>query len=356
MARLPVLLLALALALASPAGAATLDVAIGGKLFRRVWVGAPASTKAADGLGPLFSAASCVTCHPGGGSSNRMVTRLGNAGRGDPLYGRQLQAFSVAGLSGEEGWPLGALDPDTRLSRRRPPDLAAAGAIASLGSDAILAGEGRAGGRAGRLPDGRIGRFGWKATGASLPEQIAGAFSTDMGMSTSLFPDPHGDCMPADGACKAAPTGSERGEPEVADAILASLAEFVRSLAPAPPGPPGSETLARFGCTTCHVPVLRDAAGREARVFSDLLLHDLGAELDDGLAEGGAASSEWRTAPFPGLGRHLARGGRLMHDGRAGSIGEAIALHGGKAAFAREAFAAAPAADRAALETYLKGL
>jgi CxxC motif-containing protein (DUF1111 family) len=289
-----------------------------------------------------------------------MVTRLGNSGRGDPLYGRQLQAFSVAGLSGEEGWPLGALDPDTRLSRRRPPDLAAAGAVAALGDDAILAREGRAGGRVGRLPDGRIGRFGWKATGAGLAEQIAGAFSTDMGMSTALFPDPHGDCTPAEGACKAAPTGSERGEPEVADAILVRLADFVRSLAPAPPGPPtgsrGPDSLGRLGCATCHAPMLRDGAGREARVFSDLLLHDLGAEMDDGLAEGGAASSEWRTAPLLGIGRHLARGGRLMHDGRAGSIREAVALHGGEAAFARAAFTLAPAADRAALETYLKGL
>jgi CxxC motif-containing protein (DUF1111 family) len=348
--------LVLLLALGSPAGAETLDAAIGGKLFRRVWVSAPASTKAADGLGPLFSAASCETCHPGGGSSNHTVTRLGNSGHGDPLYGRQLQAFSVAGLPGEEGWPLGALDPGTMLSRRRPPDLAAAGVIAALGDEAILAGEGRAGGRVARLPDGRIGRFGWKATSATLDEQIAGAFSTDMGMSTTFFPDPHGDCTPAETGCKAAPTGSDRGEPEVADAILASLAVFVRSLAPPPPGSPGSELLRRFGCATCHAPVLRDRAGREARVFSNLLLHDLGPQLDDGLAEPGAASSEWRTAPLLGIGRHLARGGRLMHDGRAGSIGEAVAFHGGDAAFARESFAAAPDADRAALETYLKGL
>jgi CxxC motif-containing protein (DUF1111 family) len=348
--------LPLLLALVSPAGAETLDAAIGGKLFRRVWVGAPASTKAADGLGPLFSAASCATCHPRGGSSNHTVTRLGSSGQGDPLYGRQVQAFSVAGLSGEEGWPLGALDPGTELSRRRPPDLAAAGAVAALGDDAILAGVGRAGGRASRLPDGRIGRFGWKATGATLDEQIAGAFSTDMGMSTALFPDPHGDCTPAETGCKGAPTGSDRGEPEVADAIVASLAVFVRSLAPASPGAASPELLSRLGCATCHAPVLRDRAGREARVFSDLLLHDLGAQLDDGLAEPGAASAEWRTAPLLGIGRHLARGGRLMHDGRAGSIGEAVALHGGDAAFARQAFAAAPDADKAALETYLKGL
>jgi CxxC motif-containing protein (DUF1111 family) len=352
MARLTFILLLLALG--SPAGAETLDAAIGGKLFRRVWVSAPASTKAADGLGPLFSAASCATCHPGGGSSNHTVTRLGNSGHGDPLYGRQLQAFSVAGLSGEEGWPLGAPDPATKLSRRRPPDLAAAGAIAALGDDAILAREGSAGGRVSRLPDGRIGRFGWKATGATLQEQIAGAFSTDMGMSTALFPDPHGDCTPAEAECKSPPTGSDRGEPEVADPILDSIAVFVRSLAPAMPQPADSAIFGRLGCATCHLPVLR--AGQEARVFSDLLLHDLGAPMDDGLAEPGAASSEWRTAPLLGIGRHLARGGRLMHDGRAGSIREAVAFHGGDAAFARDAFAAAPDGDRAALETYLKGI
>ena len=350
-------LAALAILAVTPAAAGVLDAAIGGKLFRRQWVAAPASTHAADGLGPLFSATSCATCHPGGGSSDRLVARLANGDRGDPLYGRQVQPFAVAGLPGEEGFPLGPLDEATRIGLRRPPALAAAGAVAALGEDAILSGEGRAGGRANRLPDGRVGRFGWKATGVSLEDQIAAAFSVDMGMSTTAFPDPHGDCTPAEAACRRAPAGSEHGEPEVADAILASLASYVGSLPAASPAHgPGAGVFESLGCAACHAPVLSDRAGRQARVFSDLLLHDMGAALDDGLAEPGVASALWRTAPLLGLGPHLARGGRLLHDARAGTIAEAVAAHGGDAAAAREAYAAAPAAERSAVEDYLKGL
>ena len=91
-------------------------------------------------------------------------------------------------------------------------------------------------------------------------------------------------------------------------------------------------------------------------LFSDLLLHDMGKELDDGIAEGGAASSEWRTAPLVGLGQRLATGTRLMHDGRASTLAEAIAAHGGDGADARQLYSAASAADRTLLESYLKGL
>ena len=42
-----------------------LDFRVGRGLFRRLWVTAPASTQAADGLGPLYNARSCMECHPG---------------------------------------------------------------------------------------------------------------------------------------------------------------------------------------------------------------------------------------------------------------------------------------------------
>ncbi len=40
-----------------------LDFKVGNGFFRRFWVSAPASTKSADGLGPLFNARSCQSCH-----------------------------------------------------------------------------------------------------------------------------------------------------------------------------------------------------------------------------------------------------------------------------------------------------
>jgi CxxC motif-containing protein (DUF1111 family) len=365
------------LALAAPCPADPLDAAIGAKLFRRQWVSAPSSAKANDGLGPLFAASSCSACHPGGGASERLVIRLGRGdGGGDPVYGHQIQPFAVAGQRAEaaprlavlagrpsvtlEGLAYGPLDSATRVGLRRPPPLAAAAAIADLGEEAVIANEGRAGGRARRLADGSLGRFGWKGSAASLEDQIAAAFSSDMGLSTTRDPDPHGECTLVEADCLAAPTGQDGRGPEIADPIVAALASYVRSLAvPAAVGREsgaGAAAFTRLGCPSCHVPLLRDRFGKEATIYSDLLLHDMGPGLDDGVAEPGVRSSEWRTAPLAGLGAHLAANGTLLHDGRAASIAEAIAAHGGGAAPARDAFAAAPASERAALESYLKGL
>ena len=92
------------------------------------------------------------------------------------------------------------------------------------------------------------------------------------------------------------------------------------------------------------------------RAFSDLLLHDMGPELDGGATEPGVAASEWRTAPLWGLSRALAARAGLLHDGRARSVSEAIRHHGGEAAGARRRFGALPAADRARLLSYVEAL
>jgi CxxC motif-containing protein (DUF1111 family) len=93
--------------------------------------------------------------------------------------------------------------------------------------------------------------------------------------------------------------------------------------------------------------------------YSDLLLHDMGPELDDGYTEGTALSSEWRTPPLWGVGIQASfQGGRmfLLHDGRAETFEEAIALHGGEGDASRDAFTALSAADRARLLRFLGSL
>ena len=85
--------------------------------------------------------------------------------------------------------------------------------------------------------------------------------------------------------------------------------------------------------------------------YTDLLLHDMGPDLAD-ICLGLATPSEFRTEPLMGL----RLSGKFLHDGRATSIEEAIRLHGGEAAFARDRFAALPSGDRAALLAFLKGL
>jgi CxxC motif-containing protein (DUF1111 family) len=98
-------------------------------------------------------------------------------------------------------------------------------------------------------------------------------------------------------------------------------------------------------------------AFREVHLYSDLLLHDLGAELSDGRPDGDAGAAEWRTAPLWGLRvmRDFLDGDAfLLHDGRAGSVEEAVLLHGGEAEGVRAAFVALDGSDRSALLRFVE--
>lgn len=396
------LLVSAAIGLATAAAAGSLDVAIGKAVFDRLWVQAPASTKSADGLGPLFAARSCSGCHSR--DAGRTTFRLGRddpadhpglvirladaAGNPDPVYGAQLQPAGVAGATGEgrasvrfaevapgtpprpvwsvTDWGYGPPSPDTHASPRVAPSLAGIGLLAHVPDAEILKredpddrdGDGVSG-RAARLASGEIGRFGWKAGEPTLEAQAAAAFSLDIGLSTALRPAAAGDCTPAQRACLAAPQGAEPGEVEVKPELMAGLVAFLERR-PAPEPAKGSKAGARAfaaaGCPACHVPSLPLDGGGEARAFTDLLLHDMGPGLDDGAAEGAAASVEWRTAPLWGLSRALAQGSGLLHDGRARDVAEAVRWHDGEAARARARFDALPAAEREALLAYVSAL
>ena len=98
-------------------------------------------------------------------------------------------------------------------------------------------------------------------------------------------------------------------------------------------------------------------ADREVPLYSDFLLHDMGEYLADGIRQGEAGGTEWRTAPLWGLRvmREFLNGqALLLHDGRARSVEEAILLHGGEAQAARDAFQALSAEDRAALIDFVE--
>ncbi|WP_020177911.1 di-heme oxidoredictase family protein [Methylopila sp. M107] len=388
--------------LASPASARDLDVAIGKAVFDRLWVQAPASTKSADGLGPLFAARACASCHASSGGRTTfrlsrddpathpgLVIRLGDAaGRPDPTYGAQLQPEGLGKAPGEgrasvsftaatkgakarpmwsvTDWGYGAPEQRTRASPRVAPSLAGVGLLARVPEAAILAredpgdrdGDGVSG-RAARLENGELGRFGWKASEPTIEAQAASAFLLDLGLSTTARPDPAGDCTEAEPQCLDAPHGAEPGKPEVAPELMAGLFAFV-DRRPAPPSASasakGEKLFAGVGCSACHAPSLPLSGGGEARAFTDLLLHDMGPDLDDGMGEGAAKSAEWRTAPLWGLSRALAQGSGLMHDGRADDVRGAISWHGGEAVGARKRFGALSPADGQALLDYVNGL
>ena len=144
------------------------------------------------------------------------------------------------------------------------------------------------------------------------------------------------------------------------DDYVRGVALPIRSLA----GQEAGEALfVQVGCESCHasdartrgdhpVSALRDI---DAAIYSDLLLHDMGEGLSDGIAEGEANAREWRTAPLIGI-RHL-RG--LLHDGRAVTVRDAIAQHASEGSEANETakrFDALAPADQDALVTFVEAL
>ena len=402
------LLIALTIASATilAARAEELDSAVGKALFDRQWVQAPASTDGSDGLGPLFNAKACNSCHKDGGAARLivldgeaimrgLVVRTGTAtGAPDPFYGHQLQDRAVSGLVPEakitaklvkvaSGTGATTSDvaidftlngpgfADTTLSEARiAPSLAGRGLIEKVSEAVVLAqadpddrnGDGISG-RARMIigADGleRLGRFGAKATATSLREQTADAAGLDIGLSSPLQQTAYGDCMPAQKDCLAMATGNSAAfeNEEISGEMVAMIAAYVAQLPrPALKSDTRAEALfAATGCASCHVPSLPDAAGKPLPVFTDLLLHDMGPALAGKIGDTFAAPSEWRTAPLIDL-NALKGKRRYLHDGRAATIDAAVRWHGGEADRARDKFEALGADDRAALIRYLETL
>jgi CxxC motif-containing protein (DUF1111 family) len=371
----------------------TLSRPIGKALFERAWVPAPSSTKANDGLGPLFNARACAYCHQGLDraisqrdpdgtfTQSGMVLKLSDAaGRLDPAYGGQLQTSAVPGLLPEgrlvmagatpeiQNLVSGPLAPSTRMGVRAAPSVRGLGLLAGIPDEAILAradpddrdGDGVSG-RPNRIVDANgtkhLGRFGLKSSSATIAAQTELAFSLDIGMSTSGHPDLAGDCLSA--ACRAAPHGGTLVAPEIRPDLVAMLADYLAGVPPlqpaSPPDPDGVRLFAAVGCASCHTPSLPGAKG-EVHAFSDLLLHDLGPDLDGGATEPNVAPTEWRTAPLWGVSRALATHAGLLHDGRAPGVTDAVALHGGEGAQARTRFGELAGSDRDRLIRYVEGL
>jgi CxxC motif-containing protein (DUF1111 family) len=122
----------------------------------------------------------------------------------------------------------------------------------------------------------------------------------------------------------------------------------------------GARLFDEVKCAVCHRPTMRtrddypiaQLAGIDAPVFTDLLLHDMGDDLADGVADFEAGSRDYRTAPLLGL--RFVRG--YLHDGRAPTIEVAILHHGGEAAESKALFQALGERDRAALLAYVHAL
>ena len=220
-----------------------------------------------------------------------------------------------------------------------------------------------------------LGRFGLKAGAPTIREQTASAFAGDIGISSSVFDAPWGDCTEAQTECRSAPDGSS-GSLEGTEIGLDGLdlvAFYSQNLAVPerravddPQVLRGKQVFYETGCTSCHTPKyvterLTDQPEQSFQLiwpYTDLLLHDMGPGLADNRPEGRANGQEWRTPPLWGIGLTQQVSGHtyLLHDGRARSLLEAVLWHGGEAQAQRDAVVEMPAEDRAALVRYLDSL
>jgi CxxC motif-containing protein (DUF1111 family) len=250
-----------------------MDFKLGNALFRKLWVAAPASTKASDGLGPLYNARACQDCHlkdgrghaPEGPDDSRvsMFLRLSLPGgttpqeiegwlatQPDPTYGGQLQDLATPGHAAEGQMEVhydekpvtladgtlvslrapsygisapgyGPLPDGLMISPRVAPQMIGLGLLEAIPAEDILAladpedadGDGISG-RAQIVPSVEfgvpmLGRFGLKAGAPTVREQSSAAFAGDMGLSTPLHPAPSGDCTAAQSLCLSAPNGAQ---------------------------------------------------------------------------------------------------------------------------------------------------
>ena len=398
------------------------DVAMaqaGHTLFVHDWTPRDSLASGGDGLGPVFNATSCVACHHqggvgGSGSLKHNVTvftvRADRAG-GKPRQGvvhafatkfqetlaqvdpalppiirpslQQVVDFSnppiPQGCSAPPPPPKGTgpripFVRGVHLSQRNTPALFGAKLIDELPERDIIAAEKKerlkAGlasadvenvpvGRALRLANGRVGRFGWKAQTASLADFVQAACANELGLGNPGQAQPRPLGMPN---YRAPGPDLSAEQCNQLTAFVASLSRPVERLpenaGAAEEARRGKKLFATIGCADCHAPKLGSVDG----IYSDLLLHRMGAplvgggsynepppDLPDSPPGTEPRADEWRTPPLWGV----ADSAPYLHDGRAATLQEAIRFHGGQAANAAQRYAKLKPAEQVQLIAFL---
>ncbi len=351
-------------------------------------------------LGTNYIHHSCVACHTRNGRAlppasgqplETYVVRVGDAGgHPDPQLGAVLQPKATAGAPEAgvslAGWSEsgGLRSPNFAFSGVTPsnftariaPQLVGMGlleAIAEADLEALAdETDSNGDGISGRLRlvtdattgETRVGRFGWKASQPHLRQQVAAALNTDIGVMTSVFPQP--DCGTSQANC--GPSGAELSDERLDQltAYLALLGVSARRNVDDAEALQGQALFGALGCTGCHTETFEtsphhphaELRGQTIHPYTDLLLHDMGPGLASTLAEGDAAGSEWRTAPLwnIGLTAGVSGGQAYLHDGRARTLDEAIRWHGGEAQAAKQAYEALTQPEKDAVIAFLESL
>nr|WP_236635309.1 di-heme oxidoredictase family protein [Rhodoferax sp. TS-BS-61-7] len=334
----------------------------------------------------------------------------------DPVYGDQLNNAAIQGVQPEgqiriryqtlrgqfaDGTPYtlrkplysltqlayGPLAPGAMISPRIAPQMAGVGLLEAIPESDILANAAAQAAAAGPIKGQpnhvwddfaqaqRVGRFGWKANQASLASQTAGAFLGDIGITSPQHPDEA--CTLTQKDCLAAPRGAQGKAPEIDERTLADVIFYQATLAPAARRNVndakvvrGQALFAQAQCSACHRPSYTTGAAPFPRLsstkvqglkiwpYTDLLLHNMGPDLADGRPDYAANGQQWKTPPLWGVGLiHDVNGHRrLLHDGRANGVLEAILWHGGEAQGAKNNVLQLNARDRQALVAFVESL
>ncbi|MES2328432.1 MAG: di-heme oxidoredictase family protein [Bacteroidota bacterium] len=333
------------------------------------------------GLGPIFVATSCGSCHLGEGKGHPFSTliRFGQTDSTGNKFmlqgGPQLQDRAIPGHIPEQ-IPAGATS-----AKFLPPANTGLGFLESVPDADIIAmsdpndanGDGIRGvpnwnnipsyaivrpnavSRNGKY----ICRFGRKGSVYNLLQQTVNAYNQDMGISSVFEPKDvysHLDVSP------------EISVNTVNDVVfyLETLRAPVQRNQNDADVIAGKQLFISINCSGCHKPELRTGPSTTAALankiispYTDLLLHDMGPGLDDGYTEGTAKTSAWRTPALWGLGLSPnSQGGEyfLLHDGRAKSIEQAIQMHGGEGTNSKNSFNALTETDKQKIIVFLKSL
>ena len=399
------------------------DFGIGNSFFRQSCVSSPASTSARDGLGPFFNSNNCSSCHFKDGRG-RPPAFDGQLGRGlllrvslpgnhpngsafsDPIYGNQLQDNAILGQTVKGNYTIsyqdiietlvdgtqitlqkpiyqitnlgyGSLSNGVLVSPRIANQIIGLGLLEAVSESTILgfatanANNGISG-KANYVYDvesnsQQLGRFGWKANQPSLRQQVAGAFSGDMGITTSIFPNEN---APPNVNLSLIPNG---GNPEISNSNFDKIVLYSSSLA-VPARRKHSEQNVLRGkkvfnqteCSSCHIPKMQTGnsysiaalRNQTIRPYTDMLLHDMGQGLSDNAQDFLATGNEWRTPPLWGIGllNTVNNHTNLLHDGRARNVTEAILWHGGEGENSKNKFKQLSAKDRNDLLDFINSL
>lgn len=287
---------------------------IGNGLFRKLWIAAPSSTISSDGLGPIYNARACQSCHIKDGrghlpETEKPLSLVIKVGKYQDLnllpnyiYGKQFQFFAIPGMSSEVSGTIikhklitklsnnyklhsrsinfdinslafGELEKSNSLSLRISPQVYGVGLLEAIEESDILMkadindsdNDGISGiARMVKNEAGKdvVGRFGIRASTPNLTVQSGVAFMHDMGLSNSIGKNAFGDCTTTQEECFKFLTGiNESDNVEVNNEMLEKVVFYLSSLSPPKRRDvsnkeilKGKEIFYKSNCTSCHTP------------------------------------------------------------------------------------------------------